>query len=230
MSSKDACAYDTSNWLRSYIWDRFTKKGGPDFQHDAVGSQHGWGASNAFAVPWRNTYVFIQMNYYPEYEVHLGHSGGTNNVAWTSALPFLRKQLENTKSKGQRAILNWHAAMEPSADLKKILEEYKDNIAAIFTGHTHVQASESKFYGINIPHYTSGALFKSESYRVRVYLKDFWGDKMTVDSRADITALGQGKIQYISSVVYKDGKRLLCFNGALDQMPIEKINNTDGCQ
>lgn len=235
--SSDACAYNTSNWLRGSIQGTPTP-GSNDFQHDAVGSEHGWAASNAYSFRWNNL-RFIQLNFHPDYEVHLGHSGGTNNVAWRSAVPFLRGQLEQARQRGEPVILNWHAADTPSPDLLTVLKEYRSTIAALFTGHIHEWAFEESFADTGIPHWTSDAMFKGSYYSLEVFNRenrplashlDLQINVVKVNVQPTVTDGHSINRTRLNTILYQDGMRYLCTEPSGKSSHASTDGAPDGCK
>ncbi len=132
---------------------------------------------------------YVQLHNYPTYTAYL--SDGMTTVRITSALRWLKKDLEAADKRGKVTILNFHDArphfgdkdshfLQPQnaqklAVFKSIIT--KHNVKAIFVGHTHwrfyCRAKDDKVFG-NIPIYTSGALFRGDYYLVDVRGKDIY--------------------------------------------------------
>ncbi len=193
--SSDACAFQTSNMLRSSIVNIFPKQN-PNgyFSHSASGgyNSRSWRASNAYAFDWGSHLRFIQLNEYPAYEVHLGHSRGPFNVYWNSAIPFLQQELEQARKDNKIVVIGWHDA-DDKFDLTKPENQWNDNekkvaellksnndiIILLSAGHEHKFIKYENYGGTGIDMYLAGAMFNSEfnlvdySYTKEIYKSTF---------------------------------------------------------
>lgn len=170
-SSSDQCAWVMSNMLRGDVKITFQKHNpGGYYSHSAIGDDRkGWSASNAYAFDWKTDLRFIQLNFYPSYEVHLGSPGGVFNTAWTSATPFLRQELTQARKDKRLVIIGWHDADDHflkdkgKDEVIQLLKENNDIIILLTAGHEHQYIHYKNYQNTGIDMILAGALFNKES-------------------------------------------------------------------
>ncbi|MCL7997852.1 metallophosphoesterase [Brucella sp. 21LCYQ03] len=170
-TSSDQCAWAMSNMLRgdvAFTFARHNPRG--YYSHSAIGSNRaGWAASNAYAFDWKNDLRFIQMNFYPSYEVHLGAPGAVFNTQWTSAVPFLKQELAKARKDKRLVILGWHDADDHflgdkgKDEVIQLLRDNNDIIILLTAGHEHRYIHFKNYQETGIDMILAGALFNKES-------------------------------------------------------------------
>jgi len=170
-TSADACAWQMSEMLRYDIRASFPQHNPNGYFNDSATSndETGWAASNAYAFDWKADLRFIQLNFYPSYEVHLGAPGSVFNTAWTSAVPFLKDELAKARRDKKLVIIGWHDADDHflkdkgKDEVIKILKDNNDIIFLLTAGHEHRYINFRNYQGTGIDMILAGALFNKES-------------------------------------------------------------------
>ncbi|WP_257463557.1 pre-peptidase C-terminal domain-containing protein [Archangium lipolyticum] len=140
---------------------------------------------------------FVQLNNYPTYTRSWS---GFNFSEWrtdyfyiTSAIAWLRTDLQNAAARGKKIILNWHdwAQVQDNAEVLAILRDFP--VIAVFAGHRHELFGLTGFSGdgTNVPIFHSGSAHYGTFLVTR-----FFDNKMYV-WMMEINQLGDGSLRIV---------------------------------
>lgn len=141
--------------------------------------------TGSMAYSWvEGNIKFIQLQYYPGYSTNAFLNIGMQNISGSSysykisnSFNWLRSQLDAANSSGQKVVINMHLPPfddKISSTFRSIMQDYKDDIIAIFCGHLHYFDCRTGNYE-GIPVFINGAAF-NHNY----YLLTFTGKEMIV--------------------------------------------------
>jgi len=157
--------------MATYLRDQVNTLNAKSFDFQESGVYYSWPSfrkdhSKSLAYSWEVGDVhFVQLNNHPTYTTSWNgwNFGGARRDYFNiqSAMPWLKQDLANARSRGKKIVLNFHIWSTGNAEFQQMLKDYK--VSAIFAGHIHSSvgkvAQYSNFHGTgkHIPVFRSGA-------------------------------------------------------------------------